>query len=408
MLSVAEALERLLKTLPVTVIESAALAEAAGRVLAEDIVADIDSPRFANSSVDGFAVRVADLAGATEENPKVLNVVGDIPAGKFFEATLKGGQAVRIMTGAALPPGADAVIPVEETDAPVAHPGAALPAQVHVRRALTAGDYVRLAGQDFHVGDALLKAGSRLRAQDAALLAQLGKAHLRVHRKPRVAIFSSGDELLPVDQPLALGKIHETNSYALAALVGSCGAQPVVLGVAQDNLADVTTHLDRAVAEKADLILSSAGVSVGSFDYLRAAVTSDGAVDFWKVNMRPGRPFTFGSYRQIPYVGLPGNPASAFVGFEVFVRPALEYMGGVVGWQRRTLSGRLVEASESDGRESFLRVKVKQQKDGLDIYLTGHQGLGNLYSLVLADALMRVPAGVTNLSANSMQEIWLL
>ncbi len=408
MLSVAEALERLLRALPVTAIESAVLAEVVDRVLAEDIVADIDSPRFANSSMDGFAIRVADLAGATKESPKVLNVVGDIPAGRFFGATLKSSQAARITTGAALPPGADAVIPVEDTDAPVAQPGAALPEQVHVRRVLTAGDYVRPAGQDFRVGDVLLKPGIRLRAQDAALLAQLGKAHLRVHRKPRVAIFSSGDELVPVDQPLAPGKIHETNSYALAALVESCGAQPVPLGVAQDNLADVTTHLERAVAEKADLILSSAGVSVGSFDYLRAAVTSAGALDFWKVNMRPGRPFAFGSYRQIPYVGLPGNPASAFVGFEVFVRPALEYIGGVVGWQRRTLSGRLVEASESDGRESFLRVKVKQRKDGLDIYLTGHQGSGNLYSLVLADALMRVPAGVTNLSANSMQEIWLL
>jgi molybdopterin molybdotransferase len=312
------------------------------------------------------------------------------------------------MTGAALPSGADAVVPIEDTDAPVAQPGAPLPARVQVRSALSIGDYVRPAGQDFRVGDGLLKTGRRLRAQDVALLAQLGKPYLRVHREPRVAIFSSGDELLAVEQPLAPGKIHETNSYALAALVESCGALPVVLGVAQDNLADVKGYLDRAVGERADLILSSAGVSVGAFDYLREAVTSDGALDFWKVNMRPGRPFTFGNYRKIPYVGLPGNPASAFVGFEVFVRPALEHVGGVAGWQRRTLRGRLMEASDSDGRESFLRVLVKQRKDGLDIYLTGHQGSGNLYSLVQADALMRVPAGVTNLLANSMQEIWLL
>jgi len=408
MLTVSEALQRLLAALPVTSVESIQLEDAAGRVLAEDIVADIDSPRFANSSMDGFAVRAADLAGAGNGKATMLTVAGDIPAGKFIDATLQSGQAMRIMTGAAMPRGADAVIPVEDTDAPVAQADAALPEQVQVKRALKAGDYVRLAGQDFRAGDVLLKAGSRLRPQELALLAQLGKAQLRVHRQPRVAIFSSGDELLPVEQPLAPGKIHETNSYALAALVQSCGAEPIRLGVAKDNLADVKAHLDRAVSEKVDLILSSAGVSVGAYDYLRDAVASNGALDFWKVNMRPGRPFTFGNYRKIPYIGLPGNPASTFVGFEVFVHPALHKLGGVPNWQRRSLKAKLTEPIESDGRESYLRVQLKEQDDVLNIYLTGHQGSGNLYSLVQADALMRVPAGVTNLAANSLQEIWML
>ncbi len=408
MLSVSEALQRLLTALSITSVETVPLADAASRVLAEDVVADIDSPRFDNSSMDGFAVRAADLAGAGNGKTTMLTVAGDIPAGKFIDATLQSGQAMRIMTGAAMPAGADAVTPVEDTDAPVAQAGAPLPEQVQVNRALKPGDYVRPAGQDFRAGDVLLKAGSRLRPQDLALLAQLGKNQLRAYSKPRVAIFSSGDELLPVDQPLAPGKIHETNSYALAALVQSCGAKPIRLGVAKDDLADVKAHLDRAVSEKADLILSSAGVSVGAYDYLRDAVASDGALDFWKVNMRPGRPFTFGDYREVPYIGLPGNPASAFVGFEVFVRAALHKLGGVPNWQRRSLKAKLAEPVESDGRESYVRVKVKEQDDGLNIYLTGHQGSGNLYSLVQADALMRVPAGVTNLAANSLQEIWLL
>lgn len=408
MLSVSEALQRLLAALPATSIEAIPLAVAAGRVLAEDVVADIDSPRFDNSSMDGFAVRAADLAGAGNGKGTVLAVAGDIPAGKFIDVTLESGQAMRIMTGAAMPRGADAVIPVEDTDAPVAQAGAALPDKVQVKRALNAGDYVRPAGQDFRAGNVLLKAGSRLRPQDLSLLAQLGKAQLGAYRKPRVAIFSSGDELLPVEEPLAPGKIHETNSYALAALVQGCGAEPIRLGVAKDNFADVKSHLGKAVSEKADLILSSAGVSVGAYDYLRDAVASDGTLDFWKVNMRPGRPFTFGNYRKIPYIGLPGNPASAFVGFEVFVRAALHKLGGVPDWQRRSLKAKLMEPVESDGRESYLRVQVKEQDDGLNIYLTGHQGSGNLYSLVRADALMRVPAGVTNLASSSMQEIWML
>ena len=194
----------------------------------------------------------------------------------------------------------------------------------------------------------------------------------------------------------------------LAALVQSAGADPIVLGIAKDELADVQTHLDRAVNEKVDLILSSAGVSVGAFDYLREAVASKGSLDFWKVNMRPGRPFTFGNYRNIPYIGLPGNPASAFVGFEVFVRPALQKMGGVSNWSRQFQPAILMEDAESDGRESFLRVRIEPRQDGFHIYLTGHQGSGNLYSLVQAQGLMRVPAGLTKLSKGSPQEVWLL
>jgi molybdopterin molybdotransferase len=313
---------------------------------------------------------------------------------------------MRIMTGAAMPRGANAVVPVEDTDATVALAGATLPAAVEVRRSLGAGDYVRPAGEDFHKGDVLLEAGSRLRAQDLGLLAMLGRGELQVYRKPRVAILSSGNELLTVGETLSAGKIYETNSYALSALVESCGAEPILLGIARDELQDVKAHLERAVESGADLILTSAGVSVGAFDYLREAVLSEGSLDFWKVNMRPGKPFAFGAFRQVPYVGLPGNPASAFVGFEVFVRPALQKMAGVKNWRRPTVMGRLMENVNSDGRESYLRVRINRQKEVPEILLTGHQGSGNLYSLVRAEGLMVVPAGETVCSVGSQMEVW--
>jgi molybdopterin molybdotransferase len=313
---------------------------------------------------------------------------------------------MRIMTGAAMPAGADAVIPVEDTDAPVAQPGAKLPETVKVKRPLKAGDFVRPAGEDFRTGEILISAGTRVRTQEAALLALLGRTRLAVHRKPRVAILSSGDELVSPEESVAPGKIRDTNSVSLTALVESCGAEPVVLGVARDNLQDVIEHLDRGMEEKVDLLLSSAGVSVGAFDYLREAVMSKGDLDFWKVNMRPGKPFAFGHYREIPYIGLPGNPVSSFVGFEVFLRPVLNKMGGVTKWERMPLRARLDEDLTSDGRESYLRCQLVTGTEVPVVHLTGHQGSGNLYSLVEANALLRVPAGVTEISRGSQVEVW--
>jgi molybdopterin molybdotransferase len=221
-----------------------------------------------------------------------------------------------------------------------------------------------------------------------------------------VAVFSSGNELVEVGGTLKSGTIYETNSHALAALIESCGAEAILLGIAHDTLSDVTSHLERAAQSGANLILTSAGVSVGAYDYLREALTSNGALDFWKVNMRPGKPFTFGNFSGIPYIGLPGNPASAFVGFEVFVRPALEKMAGVREWQRRSERIAVGQDVRSDGRESYLRVQINDAPGGRVALLTGHQGSGNLYSLVQAEGLMVVPAGVTEISAGSLVDVW--
>ncbi len=406
MLSVTEATHRLLAKLPVCGTEMISLRDISGRVLAEDIFADIASPRFDNSSMDGFAVKAGDTRSATKTKPVALQVVGDIPAGTATETVVKAGQAMRIMTGAALPAGADAVVPVEDTDANLTEAGTPLPSRVKVLHAVHSGKFVRPAGEDFKAGDLLVRVGTRIRAQEAALIAMLGKTEIKVFRKPRVALLSSGDELLAPGEHLSPGKIRETNSFSLSALVQSCGAQAILLGIAHDNLADVVAHLEKGVQANADLILSSAGVSVGAFDYLREAVMRNGDLDFWKVNMRPGKPFAFGSYRGVPYVGLPGNTVSSFVGFEVFLRPALNQMAGVKNWSRLSLKARLNEDVTSDGRESFLRVHLDSQGESLAVHLTGHQGSGNLYSLVQANALMRVPAGVTELSVGSQVEVW--
>lgn len=406
MLSVAQAHQRLFTALAPTEEIEVPLRQAAGLVLAADAVAAEDAPRFANSAMDGFALRAKDVEIASKEDPATLDVVGDIPAGVLPGRTLEAGQAMRIMTGAVLPAGADAVAPVEDTDIAPPYTDAALPTRVAIGRALSAGDYVRQQGEDFGEGDVLLQAGAILRPQEIALLAMLGNARVRVHRRPRIALLSSGDELVEVDQKLSPGKIRESNSYALAALAADAGAEAFQLGIAPDKLETIKAYLDRAVDSGTDLILSSAGVSVGAFDYLREAVLSDGELDFWRVNMRPGKPLAFGSYRQIPFIGLPGNPVSAFVGFEVFVRPAIRFMAGQTNWARRILQAQLAQAVESDGRESFLRGRFSSSEVGYTVELTGHQGSGNLYSLVQANCLVRIPADKKSILAGSSVEIW--
>ncbi len=238
------------------------------------------------------------------------------------------------------------------------------------------------------------------------MLATLGVAEVRVHRRPRVALFSTGDELTPVDADLGPGQIRESNSYALAAQVESCLGAPVKLGIIRDDRTAVERALHQAVELGADLILTSAGVSVGAFDFVRETVERHGELSFWRVNMRPGKPLAFGHFQGTPFVGLPGNPVSAFVGFEVFMRPAILKLAGVRRWKRLTLRATIVEGLESDGRESYLRGVLLEDAGQFRVHLTGHQGSGNLFSLVRANALIVVPAGTHHLPAGSDVVIW--
>jgi molybdopterin molybdotransferase len=408
LMSVSEAQERLLSFFSPLGIEIVPLDHSAGRTLAEDIHSSLDLPPFSNSSMDGFAVHSADLVGASAANPVVLPVRADIPAGSTIVERLLPGTAARIMTGAPLPDGADAVVPVEDTDFNYREPGQSAPQTVQIYRAARPNEYLRPKGQDVKQGELVLEKALKLRPQDLGFLSMLGVAKLPLYRRPRVAIFSTGDELVPVEAPLTPGKIHDANTYTLVAAVQGAGAVPIRLGIIPDRAGDVEACLDHAVTKGVDLILSSAGVSVGAFDFVRSVVEARGKLDFWRVNMRPGKPLAFGHYRDIPFIGLPGNPVSSFVGFEVFVRPAILKMNGQNGMERRAERVKLLESVESDGRESYLRAIVSRQDNSLVAELTGHQGSGNLRSLVQANALLVIPSAVKSLPAGAEVDVWLM
>ncbi len=415
LLSVDEARSRILSHFQPIGTETLPLAECARRVLAADVAAQNNLPSFDNSAMDGFAVIASDLSGAAPDSPRTLSVVADIPAGTNPDVTLIPGQAARIMTGAPMPKGADAVIPVEETDFHDRSPGTLAPEKVTVFKSLSAGDYVRKQGTDVQIGQPVLQTGHKLRAQDLGLLAMLGVAEVPLYCRPRVALLSSGDELIPVDEPLMPGKIRDSNTYTLAALIADAGAEVVRLGIAADKRNAVENLLENAAVQKVDLILSSAGVSVGAFDFIKDVVEAQGELTFWRVNMRPGKPLAFGKFKDIPFIGLPGNPVSAFVGFEVFVRPALEKLGGFdagrsqKGRIRPRVRVRLAEAISSDGRESYLRAHIQDDGEGVpSARLAGHQGSGNLLSIVQANALLIIPSGVKSLAAGKEVDAWLL
>ncbi|NWG06909.1 MAG: molybdopterin molybdotransferase MoeA [Chloroflexi bacterium] len=408
LLSVDQARERILSQLHPVTTETVNLAECSNRVLAQDIIALDDLPLFDNSSMDGFAVRAEDVTDASTASPRSLSVVADIPAGHAPTISLAPGQAARIMTGAQIPSGADAVVPVEDTNFENRDAGSTVPDQVQIFKAAKIGNNIRPRGMDIRSGNTVLEKGRRLKPQDLGLLAMLGISSVIVYQRPRIAMLSSGDELIAVDAPLEPGKIRDSNSYTIAALIESTGAEPVRLGVARDDRESVKKLLDEAEAQKVDLILSSAGVSVGAFDFIKEVIESNGKMDFWRVNMRPGKPLAFGQYRNIPFIGLPGNPVSAFVGFEVFVRAAIGKLSGLQNGIRQTVRARCEEEIDSDGRESYLRAHVHEENGVFTARLTGHQGSGNLHSLVQANALLIIPAGVKCVPAGQEVNAWLL
>jgi molybdopterin molybdotransferase len=408
LLSVNQARERILSNFHPITTETLPLMGCSNRVLAQDIRAANDLPPFDNSSMDGFAVRATDVLDATTASPRRLRVVADIPAGSQPRVSLASGEAARIMTGAPIPDGADAVVPVEDTDFNNRDAGTPAPTDVQIFKAVKVGANRRARGTDIRAGQIVLHKGRLLKPQDLGLLAMLGFARVPVYRKPRVALFSSGDELLEADAPLEEGKIRDSNSYTLAALAEEAGAEVTWLGVAKDDHNSVKVLLERAVGLNVDLILSSAGVSVGAFDFVKQVVESNGKMDFWRVNMRPGKPVAFGEYGSIPFIGLPGNPVSAFVGFEVFVRAALQRLGGSLSGGRQTVRVRCEEQINSDGRESYLRAQVREENGNFIASLTGHQGSGNLHSLVQANALLIIPAGVKCVPAGQEVNAWLI
>ncbi len=399
MLSVAEALERVLTGVAVLGAESVPLGEALGRVLAEPVVAGREIPPWDNSSMDGYALRAADTETASQEHPVTLPVVGEVAAGRVAAREVGPGQAYRILTGAPLPPGSDAVVPQEEVRRDGGH--------VSLRRAVQRGAYVRPRGEDIRSGERILEAGSVLRPAALGVLAALGHARVNVYRRPTVAVLSTGDELVDPGTPLGPGQIPDSNTYTLCGLAVEAGAVPLSLGIAPDRREALVERFRRGL--EANVLVSSAGVSVGDRDFVREAVETLGArLDFWKVNMRPGKPLTFGRIGECLFFGLPGNPVSSMVTFELFVRPVLRRLGGHRILGRPRVRARALEPIDNPGsRPGYLRVRLESRNGRLGARPTGEQGSGILRSMLLADGLAVIP-GDTQVPEGGEVEVILL
>lgn len=364
---------------------------AAGLCTLEDVRAPHPLPRFANSSMDGYAVRREDL-----DPPRRLNVIGEIRAGDAGHQQLEPAEAMRIMTGAPVPPGADAIVPIEvatETDGML---------QVHE---VPDASYIRPAGDDLQEGQVAVEAGSPLGPGELALLAALGASPLEVRRAPHVACITSGDELVAPEQEPAPGQIRDSNAVAMASLVEEVGASAIVLPRVPDDPDAVTMALQTAAAQ-GDLVLSAGGVSVGRHDYVREVLERDGDISLWRVAMQPGKPVLAGGIYGTPFIGLPGNPVSVHVGFEQFVRPALRKMLGCKDLLRPVARARLSERlTKPAGRLHLVRVKLRLEDSALLAQPTGAQGSHIQTSLIGCDGLARFPAELTELAAGAEVEV---
>lgn len=396
-LSAGEALRTILRGVRPLDAEERPLLDALGCVLAEDVAAPVDLPPWDNSAMDGFAVHAEDVRGASAHSPRVLRVVDDVAAGHFPSRPVGPGEAIRIMTGAPVPRGADGVVRVEHTDGGSAI-GTAQGA-VAIHSDADAGKNVRPRGEDVRAGDVVLRAGDVLRAGELAVAAAFGRARLPVIRRPVVAVLASGDELVPVeefDQVLAGRRIVSTNSYALAAQLAEIGLQARVLGIARDTPESLREHLARAAG--CDAVVTTAGISMGEHDFVLRAMREMGTeIDFWRVRIRPGSAMAFGrigALGGIPWFGLPGNPVSTMVTFELFVRPALLRMCGRTRIHPPTVEAVMRDAYSARGSMMhFPRVRLVRETDGsASARLTGAQGSGVATSMAAADGLALLPA----------------
>ncbi len=415
MISVEEARERILRHFAPLGIERVPLLHALGQVLAEDVVAPFDIPQRDNTAMDGYAVRAADTDGSSEAAPRELRVVADLAAGYVLDTPVGPGEAVRIMTGAPLPPGADAIVPFEETDEPFRAAGErpVKTGRVSIFKAARPGANIRSRAEDVHAGQVVIPAGRVLRPSELGVLASVGLAEAAVIRRPVVAILSTGDEVTPPGEPLLPGRIYDANAQSIAAMVAKCGGLPRLLGIARDTVEDLTAKLRTGF--DADMIVTSAGVSRGDFDVVKDVLVTEGDIDFWTVCMRPGKPLAFGAFRTpsgrpVPHLGLPGNPVSSMVSFELFGRPAIFRMLGRSDWERPVIRAvtehRVVN---EDGRRFYARCIVSMGEDGrYRASLTGPQGSGILTSMSAANALTVIPEDVAGAEPGDEIDVMML
>ena len=383
MISVEEALDKILSRIQPLGLEKVSLLESLGRVAGEDVDARRDIPPLDNSGMDGYAVRAIDIGKASKDSPVRLEVIEDLPAGFISEKDLRRGQAIRIMTGAPIPKGADTVVPVEETQKDGSF--------ALIFKAIPFGEHIRKAGEDVNQGDRVISKGDILRPSEIGMLASMARSSVSVYQRPLVAILCTGEELVDVDEPLEGVKIVSSNSYTLAAQVKECGAIPVQLGIARDRKENVEGKLRQGF--RADVLITSAGISVGDYDYVKEALKDLGMeMVFWRVAMKPGKPMAFGTIQGKPVFGLPGNPVSSMVSFEQFVRPSLLKMMGHRQIFRLAVDAILDEDIRKEpGRRHYIRALVSSRNDQYFVTTTGHQGSGILNSMVRANGLMVIP-----------------
>lgn len=400
MISVREALACVLADVPRLSTEQVAITQARARVLGEAVHATCNVPPFRNSAMDGYAVRAADTTGASADRPAVLTVLETIGAGSVPSRPIEASSATRIMTGAVVPDGADAVVKVEDTEA--------RGTQVAIRAGVAAGANVREAGEDVRAGDRVLEHGRVLRPADIGVLASIGVAMIPVVRRPRVAIVVTGDELVEVGQPLAPGQIVNSNAYTLAAAIEEAGAVPIMLGIVRDDREKMRATFADAMG--ADMVLSTGGVSMGSFDYVRDILKDLGYAErFWKVAQKPGKPLTFGQRGRTPVFGLPGNPVSSLVCFYVYALPVLRMMMGMQAIYLPTIIARLQDDLRgAKGLTEFVRGVVEGDAVERRVRSTGSQSSGVLRSLSLGDGLVVVPPESNGIQAGASVNVLVL
>ena len=446
MISIEEARERILANFARLETEEQPILAALGQTLAEDVEATFSIPPLDNTAMDGYAVQAASTAGASESAPVELAVIGELAAGYVYEGSVQPGTAVRIMTGAPLPPGSDSIVPFEETDETGrGAPSKVGPTQGRVRvfKAALPGNNIRRAGEDVHEGEIVIPEGTVLRPAHIGVLASLGRATVRVTRRPVVAILSTGDEVLEPGQPRGAGQIYDSNSYSIAAMVVRNGGVPLRLGIARDTIEDLTAKVREGM--RADMLVTSAGVSRGDFDVVKEVLAREGRIDFWTVNMRPGKPLAFGVFeaggtggeapagrsegdagwlgatatgdnapnserkRRVPHIGLPGNPVSSMVTFELFGRAAIQkMMGRPVRDRPRIRAVTRDRIRMTDERRFFARCSVRQEGDRWTASLSGSQGSGVLTSMARGNGLAIVPEGSADVEPGQEVDVLML
>ncbi|MDD5082991.1 MAG: molybdopterin molybdotransferase MoeA, partial [Dehalococcoidales bacterium] len=377
------------------------LLECLGQVLAEDVTSDIDVPPADNAAMDGYAVRYRDTLGASQQTPRVLSVIGTVAAGSIFQGEVRPGTAVRIMTGAPVPPGADSVVRFEDTDELERRQATTgqSPAEIGILCEAEANLNIRQAGEDISRGALVLAKGTIVRPAEVGVLASLGRNRVKVIRRPVIAVLATGDELVDIGQPLPPGKIYNSNTYSVAALVLRYGGIPKILGIARDNEASLVDKLHQG--QDTDMLITSGGVSAGDYDMVKNVLAREGEISFWTVRMKPGKPLAFGTLRgkgkkgtarNIPHLGLPGNPVSSMVTFELFVRPSILKMMGKKNLAKPTVTAVMEDSlTNSDGRRFFARAIVTERDGKYYARSTGPQGSGILTSMSSGNGLVIIP-----------------